>query len=50
MYGKVLIKRIREDTKGVICEEQISFRSGKGCLDQVFGVKQVCEKYLSKGK
>ena len=26
------------------------FRQGKGCMDQVFAVRQVCEKYLANGK
>ena len=28
VYGRVLIKRIREGTEGVICEEQCGFRRG----------------------
>ena len=50
LYGRVLIKRIRESTDGAIGEEQCGFRSGRGCTDQIFAVKQVCEKYLAKGK
>ena len=26
------------------------FRQGRGCADQVFAVRQVCEKYLANGK
>ena len=26
------------------------FRQGRGCMDQVFAVRQVCEKYLANGK
>ena len=26
------------------------FRQGRGCVDQVFAVRQVCEKYLANGK
>ena len=25
-------------------------RQGRGCMDQVFAVRQVCEKYLANGK
>ena len=50
LYGRVLIKRIRESTDGAIGEEQCGFRSGRGCADQIFAVRQVCEKYLAKGK
>ena len=31
-------------------KEQCGFRQGRGCMDQVFAVQQVCEKYLSDGK
>ena len=31
-------------------EEQCGFRQGTGCMDQVFAVMQVCEKYLANGK
>ena len=33
-----------------IGEEQCGFRQGRGCIDQVFAVRQVCEKYLANGK
>ena len=26
------------------------FRHGRGCMDQVFAVRQVCEMYLANGK
>ena len=26
------------------------FRQDRGCMDQVFAVRQVCEKYLANGK
>ena len=28
----------------------LPFRQGRGCTDQVFAVRQVCEKYLANGK
>ncbi len=46
----MLIKRVREGTEGVIRDEQGGFRRGRGCVDQIFAVRQVCEKYLAKGK
>ncbi len=34
----------------MIHDEQGGFRSGRECMDQVLAVRQVCEKYLAKGK
>ncbi len=45
LYGEVLVKTNREDTEGMICDEQGEFRRGRGCVDQIFAVKQVCGKY-----
>ena len=28
----------------------INLGRGRGCMDQVFAVRQVCEKYLANGK
>ncbi len=50
VYGKVLIKRVREGTEGMIRDKQGGFRRGRGCVDQIFAVRQVCENYLAKGK
>ena len=47
MYGRVLINRIRNKTGNVIAEVQGGFRRG---TDQIFIVRQICEKYLGKGK
>ncbi len=49
VYGRVLVERIRCGTKSMISEEQSGFRKGRGYMDQLFVVKQVCEKYLRKG-
>ena len=50
LYGRVLIKRVRAGTGCAIGEEQCGFRQGRGCMDQVFAVRRVCEKYLANGK
>ena len=43
LFGRVLIKRVRAGTKCAIGEEQCGFSQGRGCMDQVFAVRQVCE-------
>ena len=50
VYGRVLINGIRDKTENVIAEVQGGFRKGGGCTDQIFIVRQICEKYLGKGK
>ena len=37
-------------TECAIGEEQCGFRQGRGCMNQVFAVRQVCEKYLANMK
>ena len=50
LYGRVLIKRVRAGTECAIGQEQCGFKQSRGCMDQVFAVRQVCGKYLSNGK
>ena len=50
VYGKVIIERIREWTEHKVGEEQSGFRAGRGCMDQVFAVRQIVEKMLDKHK
>ena len=50
LFGRVLIKRVRAGTECAIGEEQCGFRQGRESIDQVFAVRQVCEKYLANGK
>ena len=50
LFGRALIKRDRAGTECAIGEQQCGFRQGRGCMDQVFAVRQVCEKYLINGK
>ena len=46
VYGGILIDRIRSSVDRAIGEEQCGFREGRGCVDQIFAVRQLCEKYL----
>ena len=50
LFGRVLIKRVRAGTECAIGEEQCGFKQGRGCMNQVFAVRQVCEKYLANWK
>ena len=50
LYGRVLIERVKEKTERCLREEQCGFRQGRSCVDQIFTVNQVCEKYLDKNK
>ena len=50
LFGRALIERVRAGTECAIWKEQCGFRQGRGYMDQVFVVRQVCEKYLANGK
>ena len=50
LYGRLLMKRVTVRTEFAIGEEQCEIRQDRGCMDQVFAVRQVCEKYLANGK
>ena len=50
IYGMVLISKVIESTKNQVAEEQGGFRSGRGCIDQIFILKQLVEKYRDKRK
>ena len=40
VYGMVLIEKLKCITEGLKGEEQCMFRRGKGCLDQIFMMRQ----------
>ncbi len=48
LYGRVLIHRIWRGTEKSIRDQQGGFRQGRGCIEQIFAVRQVCEKFLEK--
>ena len=50
LYGRVLNKCFRAGIEFAIGEEQCGFIWGGGCMDQVFALRQVCEKYPANGK
>ena len=47
-FGKVLNTRLRASTEGRVMEEQGGFRAMRGCIDQVFTLRQVMEKGIEK--
>ena len=50
LYGRIVIERVKDITEDIILEEQGELRSGRGCVDQVFAVKCLCEKLRKKGR
>ena len=50
LFRGVLIKRVRAGTKCAIGEEQCELRRNRGCIFQVFTVRQVFEMYLANGR
>ena len=50
LHGRVLIKRGRAGSECAMGEERCGFWQGRGWIDQVFAVRQVCEKYLANWK
>ena len=47
-YAGILVDRVRRVTGGLIDDEQGSFRAGKGCVYQIFTLKQISEKAREK--
>ena len=50
VYGRILIERVIENSEGQVGEEQSGFRKGRSCADQIFVLRQVCEKMREKKK
>ncbi len=48
VYDKVLVKRIREGTERIICDDQGGLRKQRGSMDQIFIVRKLCKIYLAK--
>ena len=44
IYTGILIDRLHRMTGGLIDDEQGVFRVGRGCVDQIFTLKQIGEK------
>ena len=50
IYGRVLIERVKRKTKDSVSDEQCGFRDGRGCVDQIFFLKNLIEKSLERNK
>ena len=50
VYARILSDRLREETNGVVMDKQGGFRPGRGCVDQIFNVRQVIEKVIEKDR
>ena len=50
VYGRILIERVIENSEEQVGEEQSGFRKGRSCADQIFVLRQVCEKMREKKK
>ena len=50
IYARVVCDRLRLITDAVLMDEQGGFRVRRGCVDQIFAVRQVTEKVIEKDK
>ena len=50
IYARVVCDRLRLITDAVLMDEQGGFRVRRGCVDQIFAVRQITEKVIEKDK
>ena len=48
IYVGILVDRVRRVTGGWIDDDQGGFRTGRGCVDQIFTLKQIGKKAREK--
>ena len=48
LYGRILKGRVEREAKEI--EEQSGFRPGRSCVDNIFSLKQIVEKRLSRSQ
>ena len=48
IYAGILVDRFLRVTGGLIDDEQAGFMAGRGCVDQIFTLKQIGEKAKEK--
>ena len=44
IYAGILVDRVRKVTRSLIDDEQGGFKAGRGCVDQIFTLKEIGEK------
>ena len=50
VYVLILDSRVRRQTESKVLEVQGGFRRGRGCVDEIFTIRQLSEKVLDKNK
>ena len=48
IYAGILVDRVHKGTEGLIDDKQGGFRTERGCLDQIFTLKQIGEEAQEK--
>ena len=48
IHAGILVNKVRRVIEGLTDDEQGGFRSGRGCVDQIFTQKQIGEKARGK--
>ena len=48
IYTGIIVDTVRRVTGGLIYDEQGGLRTGTGCVDQIFTLKQISEKAIEK--
>ena len=50
VFASILNNRVRKVIEDKVMEKQAGFRSGRGCSEQIFVMRQLTEKMIEKGK
>ena len=50
VYARVLNDRVKLMTAEKVMDEQGGFKAGRGCIDQIFAVRQIVEKTIEKDR
>ncbi len=50
IYGRILNERMMKITDKIVGDKQGGFWKGRGCVDQIFAMKILVEKYLEKDR